>query len=287
MVSFTALVGYLVLFTVLGVVFLFSVLLIGKLVRPTLPNPEKDAIYECGEPTIGSSWVQFDLRFYVVALLFVVFDVEVAFFFPWAVVFGKTTRVADPSATAAEARVPLHELGYELDHQVRLSFAPGYDLDFTAKPLTAAEAKPLDLKEGDGVVVSSIEKTSPLAAAHIAVGDVIRQVNGKTIRSQADLAESLVAGEAPESVLLLVRPNLDTTHSDAAMLGRIAFVDLLVFFGVVLVGFIYLWKRGDLDWVRALQEDQSAESTTPATPSASWSDSPPPEPARSAAGSAI
>ena len=46
-------------------------------------------IYECGEPTIGSAWMQFDLRFYVVALLFVIFDVEVAFFFPWAVVFGK------------------------------------------------------------------------------------------------------------------------------------------------------------------------------------------------------
>ena len=47
-----------------------------------LPNAEKLEVYECGEPTIGSSFVQFDLRFYVVALLFIIFDVEVAFFFP-------------------------------------------------------------------------------------------------------------------------------------------------------------------------------------------------------------
>ena len=52
--------------------------------------------FECGEPTIGSSYIQFDLRFYVVALLFIIFDVEVAFFFPWALVFGGATQLADP-----------------------------------------------------------------------------------------------------------------------------------------------------------------------------------------------
>src|SRR5262245_9974276 len=95
MASFGSLVGYLVLFTFIAASFLLITLLVGKLVRPTLPNTEKDAIYECGEPTIGSSWVQFDLRFYVVALLFVIFDVEVAFFFPWATVFGKANQIAE------------------------------------------------------------------------------------------------------------------------------------------------------------------------------------------------
>ena len=80
----TAIVAYLALFTGLAIVFLFVHLAIGRLVRPKAPNEEKLAIYECGEPTIGSSFVQFDLRFYVVALLFIIFDVEVAFFFPWA-----------------------------------------------------------------------------------------------------------------------------------------------------------------------------------------------------------
>src|SRR5438093_7413157 len=66
----------------------------GKLIRPDKPGAEKKTIYECGEPTIGSAWIQFDLRFYVVALLFVIFDVEVAFFFPWAEVFGRANAVA-------------------------------------------------------------------------------------------------------------------------------------------------------------------------------------------------
>ena len=64
------------------------------------PDAEKLTIYECGEPTIGSAWIQFDLRFYVVALLFVIFDVEVAFFFPWAEVFGKANAVAAPRTPA-------------------------------------------------------------------------------------------------------------------------------------------------------------------------------------------
>src|SRR5204862_4009360 len=84
---------YLALFALTGVVFLFVNLLVGKLLRPHDPHPEKIEIYECGEPSIGSSFVQFDLRFYVVALLFIIFDVEVAFFFPWAAAFGKSTNL--------------------------------------------------------------------------------------------------------------------------------------------------------------------------------------------------
>src|SRR5882762_6206240 len=90
-----ALVGYLLLFVGLAVFFVFIHLVMGRLVRPVKPSAEKLTIYECGEPTIGSSWIQFDLRFYVVALLFVIFDVEIAFFFPWAVVFGSANRAAD------------------------------------------------------------------------------------------------------------------------------------------------------------------------------------------------
>jgi NADH-quinone oxidoreductase subunit A len=70
-----------------GLAFVALNLLFGKLVRPSLPTTDKLAIYECGEPTIGSSWVQFDLRFYIVALFYLVFDVEVALIYPWAVSF--------------------------------------------------------------------------------------------------------------------------------------------------------------------------------------------------------
>jgi NADH-quinone oxidoreductase subunit A len=92
--SASSLVLGLFLFTVAGIGMVLAPLLLGKLLRSTLPHPEKDAPYECGEPTIGTSWVQFDLRFYVVALVFVVFDIEIALFYPWAVVYRTAPAAA-------------------------------------------------------------------------------------------------------------------------------------------------------------------------------------------------
>lgn len=75
------------LFAGFGLVFVVAGLVAGWFVRPTMPNAQKLETYECGEPTIGSSWVQFDLRFYIVALFYLVFDVEVALLYPWATIF--------------------------------------------------------------------------------------------------------------------------------------------------------------------------------------------------------
>ena len=63
------------------------VLVLWKLLRPQRLSKEKDATYECGEEPVGSAWVQFNIRFYVFALIFIVFDVEAVFLLPWAVVF--------------------------------------------------------------------------------------------------------------------------------------------------------------------------------------------------------
>src|SRR5215831_18010722 len=109
------LVGYLLLFLVVGIGFILVHLLIGKLLRPARMDAEKATIYECGEPTVGSAWVQFDVRYYVVALLFVIFDVEVAFFFPWAVVFGHANTIAKSDPAHDPARVKLAKK--ELLHQ--------------------------------------------------------------------------------------------------------------------------------------------------------------------------
>lgn len=75
------------LFSLAGALFVLGALTLGRLVRPTRFHPEKATPYECGEPAIGDSWVQFDLRFYTVALIFIVFDVEVALLWPWAAAF--------------------------------------------------------------------------------------------------------------------------------------------------------------------------------------------------------
>jgi len=62
---------------------------LSRLIRPHHPYPEKSLNYECAEEPVGSSWFQFNNRFYIFALIFVVFDVEAVFLFPWAVAFGK------------------------------------------------------------------------------------------------------------------------------------------------------------------------------------------------------
>src|SRR5262245_32982574 len=68
---------------------MLAALLVGKLLRRRLPHRVKDDAYECGEKPMGGSWVQFDLRFYVAGLVFVIFDVEIALFWPWAVVYNE------------------------------------------------------------------------------------------------------------------------------------------------------------------------------------------------------
>lgn len=65
-----------------------NVAVLSRLLRPVVPGDRsKLEAYECGEPAIGSAWVRYDMRFYTTALVFLIFDVEVAFLFPWAVVF--------------------------------------------------------------------------------------------------------------------------------------------------------------------------------------------------------
>jgi NADH-quinone oxidoreductase subunit A len=134
------------LFIIAGFLMAFAALVAGRLLRPTLKHPEKSSIYECGEPTIGESWVQFDLRFYVVALVFIIFDVEIALFWPWAVVFGSA----------------------------------------------------------------------------------------------------------------------DATTADGMAIKLIALYDMLFFFGVVVVGFLFLWRFGYLDWVRASTGQRRTHTLKPA-----------------------
>jgi NADH-quinone oxidoreductase subunit A len=76
-------------FLVVAVGFVAVTLLISRLVQPVLKTEEKLLTYECGEDAVGSPWIRFNIRFYMVALAFIVFDVETVFLFPWAVVYNR------------------------------------------------------------------------------------------------------------------------------------------------------------------------------------------------------
>ncbi len=79
--------GKIFVFLLVAVIFVLLVLFIAKLIRPARPTKEKNLIYECGENPEGSPWVKFNIRFYVVALIFLIFDVEVVLLIPWALVY--------------------------------------------------------------------------------------------------------------------------------------------------------------------------------------------------------
>jgi len=74
-----------VIFGAMAIVMVFGLLGLGSLVRPTRPQSQKYINYECGVDPVGTGWSQSQIRYYVFALLFVMFDVEAVFIFPWAV----------------------------------------------------------------------------------------------------------------------------------------------------------------------------------------------------------
>jgi NADH-quinone oxidoreductase subunit A len=74
-------------FVIVAVGFVLVSILFSRLIQPVHKTPDKLTNYECGEDPVGSPWIQFNIRFYMVALAFIIFDVETVFLFPWAVVF--------------------------------------------------------------------------------------------------------------------------------------------------------------------------------------------------------
>lgn len=85
--------GYALLFIVGGIVFLVGGFVTAFLIRPNRPNVEKLTTYECGEDPVGNAWSRFNVRFYIVALIFILFDVEIVFLFTWATVFGQKALI--------------------------------------------------------------------------------------------------------------------------------------------------------------------------------------------------
>lgn len=79
--------GTVLVAAILGIIMVAVPLIVQSLVAPSKKSKEKLETYECGEESEGSAWLQFNIRFYVIALIFLIFDVEVVFLFPWAVVF--------------------------------------------------------------------------------------------------------------------------------------------------------------------------------------------------------
>lgn len=86
--------GKVLIFLITGLIAVGGAFAVNKLIAPHHPNPEKNSSYECGEEPTGTSWIQFNSRFYVIALIFLLFDVEMIFVFPWATIFADKELIA-------------------------------------------------------------------------------------------------------------------------------------------------------------------------------------------------
>src|SRR3990172_8802542 len=94
--------AFVLIYLILGVLFVLAALVVSKLVQPVNPYPEKGMTYECGERPLGPSWIRFNFRFFLIAIVFLIFDVEVAFLVPVAVIFKSSTSTAFAPLVFAE-----------------------------------------------------------------------------------------------------------------------------------------------------------------------------------------
>jgi NADH-quinone oxidoreductase subunit A len=182
----TSLVAHLLLFASVGFLFLFVSLLFGRFLRARASTPEELQPSECGEPPAGSSPLPLNLRLYVVALVLIMFEVEVAFFFPSATVFGVATQLMNPNS--------------------------------------------LKVVEDD-----SGRQSSRL---------------GRWAEDQ--FGKLGVIDPQPPAPLSDVEKNTELIETNARHLAGASMVEISVFFAVVLMGFAYVWYRGDLNWFRGV-----------------------------------
>ncbi|MCB9231627.1 MAG: NADH-quinone oxidoreductase subunit A [Bacteroidia bacterium] len=90
--------GAVLLFIIGGIIFTVGGVILSRLLAPNRPNPEKLSTYECGEDPVGNARIQINMRFYVAALIFLIFDVEIIFLFPWSTVFADKELIAQAPA---------------------------------------------------------------------------------------------------------------------------------------------------------------------------------------------
>lgn len=81
--------GEILIYILGAVLFVLVTFTVSRIIRPNRPNPEKLASYETGEDAVGPAWTQFNVRFYIVALIFLLFEVEIVFLFPWSTVYSR------------------------------------------------------------------------------------------------------------------------------------------------------------------------------------------------------
>ncbi len=93
--------GVFAVLAIVGIVLYAIIMLLNRIMAPSVPTPLKLTTYECGVEAVGTTWSQMNIRYYVFAFMFVIFDVETIFIFPWAVILGSLDETTAVTATFA------------------------------------------------------------------------------------------------------------------------------------------------------------------------------------------
>lgn len=91
--------GIVLLFIIGAILFLLITMFVGKLLRPVRPNEEKSTTYESGEDPVNTAWSIFNIRFYIIALIFLIFETELVFLFPWGIIFADEKLIQETNGT--------------------------------------------------------------------------------------------------------------------------------------------------------------------------------------------
>lgn len=297
-----------------------NVSILSRLLRPTVKDPAKETIYECGEPAVGSGWVRFDIRFYTVALIFLIFDVEVAFLYPWAILF----RDARPENPIAHFSVPvggLDKLGDDAWAKVETAVeeVPGVShasRDGTYLTMTTGLCSHVSLDSLDRALVTrglSVDDQSKLPAGSLALevgltaespfdssaagavlenelsrfglatcesldqvspaGNAVDIRKGYTANvtlryddgrvSLKDLRTAVAARPDPRegaSFVASLTPGGVAWFDQPWRFPLFVFLEMLVFIGILLVGFVYVWAKGDLSWIKTMSGARMSEA---------------------------
>jgi len=158
--------GEILLFIAIGLVFVAVALSVAKLIRPHRPNDEKLSTYECGEVPFGTARVQFNNRFYIIGLMFLIFEVEVLLLFPWAMVFKEIGWYAFWSMFVFVVLIFVgfaYELGkgnlkWDIPEPVRPGYIENVGVVEDAKEVESQEAEPLlETEAGDNTDTMQLE----------------------------------------------------------------------------------------------------------------------------------
>lgn len=243
------------LFIITAIIFVAGGLLASGLLRPSRPNPEKNTSYECGEDPIGSAWGNFNMRFYIVALIFILFEVEIAFLFPWATVFGNEKYMTEKVGTVKLD--PGSWVVYSKDNTTPKAelLKPVKDLVRTVEKIASVQ---ITGNYGEERLEIHNEDITIRMGSRLTMEEFLSE---KEIRPK--VVKSYYNNKLVEIQSSSLRPALQDGVEIRSSWGIFTLAEMGIFIFLLCIALIYAWVKGYLDWVKPKPEVSTYKGVVP------------------------